>query len=97
MFIKDDIYRKLFGVNTDALFAAGNVLEFHLAVYKSVKCVVRTDTDIHTGMNVRSALSDNDITGDNRLSVRLFDSKALGFAVTTVLCRTDALFVSEEL
>jgi hypothetical protein len=48
-------------------------------------------------MNCGASLSDDDIAGDNLLTVRLLYAKALRFAVTAVLGRTDTFFVSKEL
>lgn len=83
--------------NANALLAASNNLELNSAVGKSEQGVVRSDADIHAGMNVGTALSDNNIAGNNYLTVSLLNAKTLGFAVPTVFGRTNALLVSEEL
>jgi hypothetical protein len=44
-----------------------------------------------------AALSYQNISGDNRLTVSFLHTKTLRFAVTTVLGRTNALFVSKKL
>ena len=49
------------------------------------------------GVNGSSSLSYDDIAGKNSLSVCLLYAKALRLTVTSVLGRTDTLFMSKEL
>ena len=49
------------------------------------------------GANCASSLSDNDIAGNDCLTVSLLYAKALGLTVTAVLRRTDTLLMSKEL
>jgi hypothetical protein len=48
-------------------------------------------------MDSCSSLSYEDVAGENCLTVSSLNAKALGFAVTTVLCGTDTLLMSKEL
>ena len=48
-------------------------------------------------MNSSASLSDDDIAGDNGLTVGLLNAKSLGLGITTVLGRTYAFLVSKEL
>ena len=73
------------------------MLKLNSTVNKSEKSIIRTDTNVHTGMNLGSALSNDDVTGDNCLSVSLLNAKALGLGITAVLGRTNTLLMSEEL
>ena len=59
-------------VNADALLVLCELLEFNLTVGKSKQSVVGTAADILAGMDVRTALSDNDIAGGYALTVRFF-------------------------
>ena len=89
--------QRLFSVNADLLLALSLLLKLNLTVDQSEQSIVRTDTDILAGVNCGASLSDDDIAGDNLLTVRLLHAKALRFAVTAVLSRTDTFFVSKEL
>ncbi len=88
---------KLVSVNANLLLAAGDVLELNLTVDKCEESIVRTDTYVSTGMNLRAALSYDDVAGNNCLTISLLNTKTLGLGITTVLSRTNALLVSEEL
>jgi len=73
------------------------VLELNAAVNESKECVVRSAANIVTGMDLCTSLSDDDVSGDNCLTVSLLNTKSLGFAVTAVLCRTNTFVVYELL
>jgi len=87
----------LVSVNANLLLAACHVLELNSAVNKSEESVVRADTNVSTGMNLGSALSYENVAGNNCLTVSSLNAKTLGLGITTVLSRTYALFMSEEL
>jgi hypothetical protein len=84
-------------VNTDLLLALGLLLELNLTVNQSEQRVIGADANVVTGMHGSASLSDDDIAGADTLTVRLLNAKALRFAVTAVLGRTDTLLVSKEL
>lgn len=84
-------------VNADSLLAACDMLKLNNTIDKSEKSVVSADSDIVAGMNSSSSLSDDDIAGFNSLSVGLLNAETLSFAVASVLSRTNALLMSEEL
>ena len=92
-----EIKRRLFCVNADLLLCFCLLLELYLAVDQSEESIVLADADIVAGMNGGSSLSDDDVAGSNSLTVSLLDTESFSFAVTTVLCRTDTLFMSKEL
>ena len=87
----------LVSVNANLLLATGDVLELNNTVNKCEKSIVRADTYVSTGMNLGAALSNNNVAGDNRLAVCLLNAETLGLRITTVLGRTNALLVGEEL
>ena len=89
--------RELVGVNADLLLASSLVLELDLTVDQSEEGVVGAHANIVAGMNSGSSLSDDDIAGDNGLTVGLLNAKSLGLGITTVLGRTHALLMSKEL
>jgi hypothetical protein len=73
------------------------VLELDLTVDQSEEGVVGAHANIVAGMNSGASLSDDDIAGDNGLTVGLLNAKSLGLGITTVLGRTHALLMSKEL
>ena len=73
------------------------MLELNNTVDKCEECIVRADTNVVTGMNLSAALSYKNVAGDNRLTVCLLNAETLGLRITTVLGRTNALLVGEEL
>ena len=85
------------GVNADALLGFGDMLKLDLTVNQCEKRIVRADADIVAGVNARAALSDNNVAGGHSLTVCLLDAETLRLAVTAVLRRTYALFMSEKL
>lgn len=64
-------------VNTDTLSSLCAYLKLYVALYKSVKSVVRTYSDVGAGMKFSASLSYNDIAGDNMLAAELLDAQAL--------------------
>ena len=88
---------QLVGVYADLLLVLGLLLELYLTVDQSEEGIILTNTDVVAGMDGGSSLSDDNVAGENCLSVSLLYAKALRFAVTAVLGRTDTLLVSKEL
>ena len=86
----------LLSVNADPL-AVSRGLELNETVGQSKQSIVRSASDVNTGMNLGPALSDKDITGDNRLPICSLDAETLGLAVTAVSRRANALLMSKEL
>ena len=84
-------------VNAYLLLSLCLLLELNLTVNESEESIILADTNIVTGMYCCTSLSDNDVAGLYGLTVGLLNTKSLGFAVTTVLCRTNTLFMSKEL
>jgi hypothetical protein len=90
-------YCELVLVNADALLILGHVLETNHTARECEKGIVLTATYVLTGVDMSSALSDNDIAGDYALAVSLLRTKTLGLRVTAVLGGTNALLMSKEL
>lgn len=86
----------LLSVNADTL-AVSRGLELYETVGQSKKRIVRSASDVNTGMNLGPALSDKDVTGDNRLPICSLNTETLGLAVTAVSRRANALLMSKEL
>ena len=55
------------------------------AIDQSEQGVIAADADALTRMDVGAALTDQDIAGQNKLTVAALDAEALGLGITTVL------------
>jgi len=73
------------------------MFKLNLACDESIKSIISTDTYTVSGMDFGAALSDDDVAGGNELTVSSLNAKTLGLGITTVLGRTNALLVGEEL
>ena len=93
-FVCDDLFSS---VNANALSAAANGLELDLSVNQSEQGIVGSLAYVVTGMDVSAALSYQNAACSNDLTVCSLYTQSLGFAITAVLGRTNALFVCEEL
>ena len=87
----------LFSVYANLTSAVRNVLKFNFAVDESKQSVVSTTANVVAGMNMGASLANNDIAGDDSLSVSLLYTKALGLTVASVLRRTYTFFMSKKL
>lgn len=97
-FPSDFSSKELFcGVYAYLLFVAGNALEFHNAVDKSIECVVTAFADIVAGADVCASLSYDDVACKNRRTVGFLNSESLRVTVAAVLCRTNTFFMCEKL
>ena len=65
------------------------MLKLNATVDESKQGIILTDTNVVTGMDGSSSLSDDDVAGNNCLSVSLLYAKALRLAITAVLSRTE--------
>jgi len=77
------------------LFTIVFILELDFAVHKREQRVVAAASDVVAGVNFRSALTYENITGQYELTVRTFYAEALRVTVASVFGGTAALFVSE--
>jgi len=91
------LYMELVSVNAYAFLSLCNVLELNLSVDQCIKCIIGTVTNVLSGANLGSALSDDDVAGDNVCTVSLLNAKTLGFTVAAVLGGTYTFFMSKEL
>ena len=74
-----------------------HALELDGAVNQSKQGVIAADADVNAGMDVGASLANQDVAGQDELTVCTLHAQALGLGITTVLGRTAALVVSEEL
>ena len=84
-------------VNADALLILGHVLELNSPIDQSEKSIIRAEADIQAGGDLSAALTNKNVTGGNKLAVCTLHAKTLGFAITAVFGRTNALFVGKKL
>ncbi len=84
-------------VNGNALAVLANALETDDAAHLREQGIVRPAANVDARMDLRAALADEDIPGGDVLAVGALHAKALGFGITAVLGRADALLVGEKL
>ena len=82
-------------IYADLLFVSALALELDNAVLESEERIVSADADIVTGMDLRSALTDNDAAREHCLPVLTLDAEALCLTVTAVVGGTRSLFMRE--
>ena len=73
------------------------MLELYLSVDKIEKGIVSSASHVVTGMDLGAALTNENVTCGNRLTVCLLYAKSLGLGVTAVLGRTNTFFMSKKL
>ena len=84
-------------VNRDLLAVLAHALEMNLTGGESEEGIIAANTDIGAGMDLGAALAHQDVAGEDKLAVGALDAKARGFAVASVLGRTDTFLMSKEL
>ena len=55
------------------------LLKLHVTIAFREQCVITTDANIHTRMNARAALANNDIAGNDSLAAINFYAQSFGF------------------
>ena len=76
-----------------ALAVTAHALKVNAAIDQSEQGVIAADADALTRMDMGAALTDQDVAGQNELTVAALDAEALGLGITTVLGRTYAFFM----
>ena len=72
-------------------------LELDVPVAFGEQRVITTNANIHTGVDTRAALSNDDIPGNNRLADIFFDAQPFGIGIATVLSTAACFFMSHFL
>ena len=80
-------------LDSAALAVTANALEMNAAINQSVQGVIATDADALTRMDVGAALTDQNVAGQNKLTVAALNAEALGLGITAVLGRTYAFLM----
>ena len=78
-----------------AVFAVTLKLDF--TVDKSIQSVIGADADIVAGMDMRTALTDEDGACKNCLAIASLRAESLGFGIKTVTGGAHSLFMSKKL
>ena len=86
-----------FCVNGNLLSVTSETLELHLAVNEREQSVIGADAYVVARVNVRAALSYENVARENELSVSALYTQSLGLGISTVLGRTHTFFMSEIL
>ena len=84
-------------LDSAALAVTANALEMNAAINQSVQGVIAADADALTRMDVGAALTDQNVAGQNKLTVAALNAEALGLGITAVLGGAHTFFVGEEL
>src|SRR5699024_11112269 len=84
---------RLLLLDNAALAVTAHALEMDAAVNQREQRVVAADADALTRMDVGAALANQNVAGQNVLTVAALDAETLGLRVTAVLGRTYAFFV----
>ena len=85
------------GVDRDLLAILAQALETDNTVSLGKEGIVGADAHVLAGVNVRAALTHQDVAGLDELTVGTLGAKALGLGITAVLGGAAALLVGEEL
>jgi hypothetical protein len=83
--------------NTYTLSCFSYAFKFHGSRGKCKQGVIAADTDIDTGVKLRSPLTHEDIPGENYLTTKPFHSEALGITFAAVPRTATAFFMSHTI
>ena len=89
--------RLLGRVNRNLLTILAQTLETDNTVSLGKEGIVGADAHVLAGVNVRAALTHQNVAGQNELTVSTLGAKALGLGVTAVLGGAHTFFMGEEL
>ena len=87
----------LYSVDRAHLAIFAHALELDMTVNLCEQGIVASNTDIVARMDVCASLANQNVARKNELTVCALYAQSLGLGITTVLSRTAALLMSEEL
>ena len=93
----DFIAQLLSRINRSLLTILAETLKAEHTAFLGVQSVVGADTDIDAGMDVGAALANENVAGENELTVRALGTETLGLGVTAVLGGAHTFFMGKEL
>ena len=82
-------------VNADLLSGLVLSLELDNSVHQSVQGIVLADTDVITGMDLSAPLTDQNVSGQDELTVRPLGAEALALTIASVPGGTNTFFMCE--
>ena len=85
------------GVDRDLLAILAQALETDNTVSLGKEGIVGADAHVLAGVNVRAALTHQDVAGQNKLTVSTLGAQALGLGITAILGGAHTFFMGEEL
>ena len=85
------------GINADFFAVTSYAFKFDFSVNQSEKGIIAADTNVFTGMDVGSALTNENVASQNSLSIGTFYAQSIGLGITAVLGRTSAFFMCKKL
>ena len=85
------------GVNRHLRTILAQTLEADNAVSLGKQRIVAANTNVGAGVDVGAALADQDVAGQNELTISALGAKALGLGITAVLGGAHTFFMGEEL
>ena len=80
-------------LDSAALAVTANALEMNAAINQSVQGVIATDADALTRMDVGAALTNQNVAGQDELTIGALDAQTLRLGVAAVFGRTYAFFM----
>ena len=81
-------------INGDFLAFLAQAFELNGTVNKCEQGIILALADIGAGMNLRTALANENVPCQNELTIRTLGAETLGLAVAAVLGRTHTFFMS---
>ncbi len=85
------------GVNRNLLTILAQTLEADNTVGLGKQRVIAADANVGAGVDVGAALADQDVAGQNELTISALGAKALGLGITAVLGGAHTFFMGKEL
>ena len=83
----------------DAYFfaIAANALETNLTIDQSKQSIIRTTANVFTGMDVSTALTNQNVASQYMLTIGTFYAQTFGLGITAVLGGTYTFFMCKKL
>ena len=88
---------RFYRVYANLLVVLALALKSDDTVYESEESVILSDTYVGAGVKLGTTLANENVAGENELTVSALGAKALGLGVTAVLGGAHTFFMSEEL
>ena len=85
------------GVNRNLLTILAQTLEADNTVGLGKQRVIAADANVGAGVDVGAALADQDVAGQNELTISALGAKALRLGITAVLGGAHTFFMGKEL